>query len=49
MHKKVCHKKKHKFENYKNCIEATQLHTGTKYLEKIKINVNSLKKIRKNS
>ena len=22
---KVCHKKKLKFENYKNCLEATQL------------------------
>ena len=24
-HEKVCHKKTLKFENYKNCLEATQL------------------------
>ena len=24
-HKKVCHKKKTKFEKYRNCLETTQL------------------------
>ena len=42
-HKKVCHKRKLKFENYKNCLEATQLENKS-YLEKHKINIDSLKK-----
>ena len=33
-----------KFENYKNCLEATQLHNKIKWLEKNKINIDSLKK-----
>ena len=28
-HKKVCHKKKLKFEDYKHCLEATQLENKT--------------------
>ena len=35
--------KKRKFENYKNCLQATQLDNKTSYLEKNEINVNSLK------
>ena len=42
-------KRKLKFENYKNCLEATQLDNKMKYLEKNKINKDSLKKIIKNS
>ena len=33
-HRKVCHKKKIKFENYKNCLEATQLEKKINHLEK---------------
>ena len=36
-------KRKLKFENYKNSLEATQLDNKIKYLEKNKININSLK------
>ena len=42
-------KKKLKFENCKNCVEETQLDNETKYLEKNKISIDSLKKIIKNS
>ena len=42
-------KRKLKFENYKNCLEATQLDNKIEYLEKNKINIDSLKKIIKNS
>ena len=38
-------KRKLKFENYKNCLEATKLDDKIKYLEKDKINIDSLKKI----
>ena len=48
-YKKVCYKKKLKFENYKNCLEATQFENETNYLEKNKINIDSLKKIINNS
>ena len=40
--KKCVIKKKLKFENYKNCLEATQLQNQINDLEKYKINVNSL-------
>ena len=30
-------KRKLKFENYKNCLEATQLENKINYLEKIKL------------
>ena len=33
-----------KFENYKNCLEATQLENIINYLEKYKINIYNLKK-----
>ena len=33
-----------KFQNYKNCLEATQLGRKISYIEKNDINVNSLKK-----
>ena len=41
--------KKSKFRNFKNCLEATQLDNKMNYLEKIKININSFKKIMKNT
>ena len=37
-------KKKIKFENCKNCSEATELENKTNHLEKNKINIDSLKK-----
>ena len=37
-------KRKHKFENYKNCLEATQLENKINYLEKNKIDKESIKK-----
>ena len=40
--KKCVIKKKLKFENYKNCLEATQLQNKINHLEKYKINVKSL-------
>ena len=42
--KKCVKKRKLKFENYKNLLEATQLDNKIKYLEKNKINIDSLKK-----
>ena len=45
--KKVCHKK-NKFENYKNCLEATELKNKIKYLEQNE-NIIVLKKIIKDS
>ena len=41
--KKCVRKRKLKFENYKICLEATQLDNKMNYLEK-KINIDSLKK-----
>ena len=32
-------------ENYKNCLEATQLDNEIKYLEKNKVSIDRLKKI----
>ena len=40
-------KRKLKFQNYKNCLEATQLDNKTKYLEKNEINIDNLKKLQK--
>ena len=37
-------KTKLKFENYKNCLEATQIDNKRNYLEKNGINVDCLKK-----
>ena len=45
----MCRKKKIKFENYKNCLEATQLEKIKNYLEKNKINRDNLKKFINNS
>ena len=40
--KKCVIKRKLKFEEHKNCLEATQLDNKTKYLEENKINIDSL-------
>ena len=40
---KVSHKKKLKFQDYKNCLEAAQIENKISHLEKNKIDVNSLK------
>ena len=45
---KVCDKKKLKFENYKNYLEAALLDNIINYLEKNKIDIDSLEKIIKN-
>ena len=42
--KKCVLKRKPKFENYKNCLEATQLVKKINYLEKNEINIYSIKK-----
>ena len=47
--KKCVTKKKLKFENYKNSLEATQLENKISYLETNKTNIDSLKKIISNS
>ena len=36
-------KRKLEFENYKNCLEATQLENRINYLEKNKIDIDSIK------
>ena len=47
--KKCVIKRKLKFENYKNCVEATQLENKINYLEKNKIDINSIKEFIKNN
>ena len=47
--KKCVIKRKLKFENYKNCLEATQLDNKIKHLENNKTNIDSLKKVIQNS
>ena len=47
--KKCVIKRKLEFENYKNCLEATQVENKVNCLEKNKINIDSLKKILKNN
>ena len=42
-------KRKLKFENYKNCLEATQLENKKNLLKKIKLTSRVLKKVIKNS
>ena len=42
--KKCVIKRKFKFENYKNCLEGTQIDNEIKYLEKNKISIDNLKK-----
>ena len=34
IYKEVCHKKNLNFENFENCLEATQLENKINYLEK---------------
>ena len=41
-------KRKLKFENYKNCLETTQIESKINQLEKYKINIGSFKKNHKN-
>ena len=41
--KKCVIKRKLKFENHKNCLEATQLENKINYLEINKIDINSIK------
>ena len=40
-------KRKLKFENYKNCLETTQLENKINYLENKEINIDSVKKYHK--
>ena len=42
--KKCVIKRKLKFENYKNYLEATQLENKIDYLEKNEVDINSLRK-----
>ena len=42
-------KRKLKFENYNNCLEATRLENKINHLEQNKIDIDSLKKIINNS
>ena len=43
--KKCAIKIKTKFENYRNCLESTQIENKMNYLEKNKTDINSIKKI----
>ena len=45
--KKTAIKRKIKFENYKNCLEVTQLENEISYLEKNKTDIDSIKKNQK--
>ena len=45
----MCHKKKLKFENYKNCLEANQLYNKNVYLEKNGNNADNHKELIKNN
>ena len=47
--KKCAIKRKLKFQDYKNCLEATQSDSKVKYLEKNKTDIDSARKIIKNS
>ena len=47
--KKCVIKRKLKFEDYKNCLEAAQIENKINYLEKNEIDVDSLSKHQKNS
>ena len=48
-HKKCVIKRKLKFKNYKNCLEATQTENKISLLEKMKLTYIVLRKIIKNS
>ena len=45
----MCHKESLKFENYKNCLDATQIENKINYLEKNKIYIDSIKEFIKNN
>ena len=45
--KKVFHKKTLKFEDYKHCLEATQLEYKINQLEKDKLDLDSVREIHK--
>ena len=47
--KKCVIKRKLRFENYKNCLEATELENKINHLEKNKIDINSIKEFIKNN
>ena len=47
--KKCVIKRKLQFKSYKICLEATQLENKINYLEKNKTDIDSIKKIIKNS
>ena len=47
--KKCAIKRKLKFQDYKNCLEATQFDSKVKYLEKNKTDIDSVRKIIKKS
>ena len=47
--KKCVIRRKLKFENYKNCLESTQLENKINCLEKNKIDIDSIKKFIKNN
>ena len=47
--KKCVIKRKLKLENYKSCLEATQLDNKINYLEKNKIDIDSIKEFIKNN
>ena len=40
---KVCHKKKLKFEDYKHCLEETQLENEINQIEKNKLDMDNLR------
>ena len=46
-HKNVCRKKKTKFEDYRNCLEAAQVVNEIHHVEKSKVNVDSFRKDQK--
>ena len=46
-HKNVRRKKKTKFEDYRNCLEAAQVVNEIHHLEKSKVNVDSFRKDQK--
>ena len=47
--KKCVIKRKLRFENYKNCLEATELENKINHLERNKIDINSIKEFIKNN
>ena len=48
MHRKACYKQKRKFEDYKHCLEATQIENKRNQLEKIKLMWTVSEKLIKN-